>query len=1350
MRTEFARDDIIQLAVTVSDGTDSAVSNIVTVTIDNALPVITGVALSPTAPTTDTDLIATPSFADADGDTSITFAYQWRSNGQVLGAYTTQTLPSTAFQSGDLIDVVVVPHDGFDAGAPYTSTAIRVANTPPQIAGVSIDPDPVLTNDDATAVPIAWFDADGDTPTYDYAWTVNGFSVSGNVATLISDQFDKGDTVQATVTPRDPSSSGTPKTATFLVANTPPAASGFALTPSNPTTQDDIQASVATMADADSDPMELSCSWSVQGNPIGGSNCTLSSGLFVRGDLVEVTASVSDGTDAVTFTGNKTIGNARPRVNSLSITPTQATSSDTLTAVSSWFDADNDPVTLTYAWTANGAPLAGTTDTLSPSSFVRGQAIAVTATPHDLIEAGVPMTSVAVTIDNSPPSIAGVTLSPAAPRTTDALTATPSGWTDQDGDSPDHLYQWRVDNQLVTGQVGATLDESHFAKGDVVKVTAQPHDGFEPGATVTASVTIGNSPPEAGSLTLTPNPPTSQQALTAGLVGYSDPDAADTLTVSCAWLVNGQSAGTPSCTLDPSAFSRGQIVDVQVTVGDGTDSDSRTAQVTAANAPPVASQVYITPGDAHTDDALAANVVASDADNDAISHTYQWRANEGLVGSNSPSLSPLSFSKGDEITVTATPFDGFESGLAVESAIVTIQNSVPSIDSVDLVPGAPTTSTHLTATLNNYQDADPSDPHSPQIRWSVNNQAVVGESSPTLTSPNFKRNDMVTVSVTPYDEEDQGMKVTDQVTIGNAIPVVTASIRPIGATSSDALFINTDTWNDADLDDGLADIQSLTVTWFWQIAGVDYDLTGPVLAGPIPRGTWVHAEVVPYDGIDSGSTFTTGAIQIGNTRPTGADVSISPTDPTSWDSLTAVLAGNGSDVDGDPVSFHFRWYADNELIVGASLQTLPPANVVRDAQITVEAIPFDDIDEGLGRFSDPVTVDNGLPSTPTVFLPASPASRDDLQCTITTHSVDPDGDAISYEFVWTRTGVAFTDDLATTVYPGDTVPSSATLANQVFECQVTPSDIYGSGDTATANATIAAPYIVKTTVGDEHTCMLDSDGAVYCIGYDAGQSVRLIPPVGVLFDDIHTNASLNCGVTQGGAEVQCWGNGDSDIEDPDDWPQLSDIPGATRFLTVEFGTEHGCVLTDHPTDNVHCYGNDYTTNKVTGAPSGRYDVLTVGSNTSCAIAEAPSRLPFCWGNDYSSNNLVDDTPVNEPLLDISLEHDHACAVRFNGTPYCWGNTGNYDKGEPPDPFAIYTEIEAGRFFTCAKKPDNTLECWGHASTHEYTTPPDGEFDQFDSAKEHSCAVTLGGASVECWGRNNRGEAPELWYPPAAP
>jgi len=92
---------------------------------------------------------------------------------------------------------------------------------------------------------------------------------------------------------------------------------------------------------------------------------------------------------------------------------------------------------------------------------------------------------------------------------------------------------------------------------------------------------------------------------------------------------------------------------------------------------------------------------------------------------------------------------------------------------------------------------------------------------------------------------------------------------------------------------------------------------------------------------------------------------------------------------------------------------------------------------------------NQPPSQPVVEIqPASPDDGDDLECTITTPSVDPEGYTVIYLYEWEVDG-------SPSGLTADTVDSSETLVGEEWTCTVTPHDGVHPGPTASDTIEIA-------------------------------------------------------------------------------------------------------------------------------------------------------------------------------------------------------------------------------------------------------------------------------------------------------
>ena len=97
-------------------------------------------------------------------------------------------------------------------------------------------------------------------------------------------------------------------------------------------------------------------------------------------------------------------------------------------------------------------------------------------------------------------------VAPAGPTTSGIVTATPSGFSDPDGDALTYQYQWKVNGTAIAGATGETFDLSvagHGDRGDVVSVDVTARDPKGHVSTgVNDSVTVVNIAPVEGSVAI--------------------------------------------------------------------------------------------------------------------------------------------------------------------------------------------------------------------------------------------------------------------------------------------------------------------------------------------------------------------------------------------------------------------------------------------------------------------------------------------------------------------------------------------------------------------------------------------------------------------------------------------------------------------------------------------------------------------------------------------------------------------------------------------------------------------------------------------------------------------------------
>ena len=310
--------------------------------------------------------------------------------------------------------------------------------------------------------------------------------------------------------------------------------------------------------------------------------------------------------------------------------------------------------------------------------------------------------------------------------------------------------------------------------------------------------------------------------------------------------------------------------------------------------------------------------------------------------------------------------------------------------------------------------------------------------------------------------------------------------------------------------------------------------------------------------------------------------------------------------------------------------------------------------------------------------------------------------------------------------------------------------------------------VVQLVAGNNHTCVLQASGVVYCwgdnrfgqLGYNRTDNLADGEPVtsfgtvtlGGIATRIAAGGDHTCAVLQGGA-LRCWGR--------NDFGQLG------RGNTANIGDN----------ETVDSAGNVDL-----GAGISVKD-LALGSSHTCALLTTGAVR--CWGRNSegqlgygNATTLGDNEPINN-LPNVSLTGTvrklvagefHTCALTMAGTLRCWGgngfgqlgqNMGAINWGDQANEFpstlpsdiitgAPVTDVAAGDDHTCALSSDGQLKCWGRGEEGELGygsvgtgarlgAPPaagvnlDGvTSSQITAGLAHTCALRSN-SSVRCWG-----------------
>lgn len=207
--TATTRGDVWTVYVTPNDGNIDGPAGMDSVTLGNGAPTLSSVSITPVVAYTDDTLTANPSgYSDPDGDAE-DYHYQWYVNGTAVAGATDSTLAGTEFVKSDAVTVEVWPWDGFEEGSSVTSGTRTISNSLPTAPSVDVTPNYPEDDDDlACTVTASSSDADGDTISYTYAWTVDGVLSAITTNTVAASYTTDGEVWLCTVTPDDGTASG--------------------------------------------------------------------------------------------------------------------------------------------------------------------------------------------------------------------------------------------------------------------------------------------------------------------------------------------------------------------------------------------------------------------------------------------------------------------------------------------------------------------------------------------------------------------------------------------------------------------------------------------------------------------------------------------------------------------------------------------------------------------------------------------------------------------------------------------------------------------------------------------------------------------------------------------------------------------------------------------------------------------------------------------------------------------------------------------------------------------------------------------------------------------------------------
>lgn len=422
----------------------------------------------------------------------------------------------------------------------------------------------------------------------------------------------------------------------------------------------------------------------------------------------------------------------------------------------------------------------------------------------------------------------------------------------------------------------------------------------------------------------------------------------------------------------------------------------------APNTPPTATNVLLGPTGAVTTSTLTLSYTYSDAENDPESGTtIEWFRDGVQLSLTGTTASPSLTSKHQEWYAVITPSDGDDAGTSVTSNILTIANSIPTMDAPSIVPATPETDDELTFTASG-SDAD-QDTLSYETRWLLEG-VVISELDNSQSVPSYatRSGENWSMDTRANDGEANSSWQTSQTvqiggTVENTAPSVSSVvIAPENPLTGDDLSFSY-TYADAE-----NDVETRHEVEWYRNGQLDDVFKGSgIPASSTEKGQIWNAKVRVNDGAAWSAWTSSNQIIIGNTAPITTTLEVSSSSLTTLE--TTEITFEHFDIDGDMMSnSEVIWLKDGVRISSLDGSTTLPAESTEKGQVwTVLVRAGDGSLLSENTLSHDVTIINSAPSL-TIEFSENPSAINALNATIATSDVDDD--AVTTTTKWYRNG----------------------------------------------------------------------------------------------------------------------------------------------------------------------------------------------------------------------------------------------------------------------------------------------------------------------------------------------------------
>lgn len=754
----------------------------------------------------------------------------------------------------------------------------------------------------------------------------------------------------------------------LVVANTPPPKPVIVVTPDAPTTTSTLAVQVSQQAaDADGDKVTYTAAWLKDGKPqtLRGDPMRVPGELIAKNEEWRIVLTPSDGEEeGESATAVTSIQNTPPGAPALAFTPRDVRVDDVLQVqvAKPALDADGDAVTYEYRTFVNEAPLELPLDRASvpPRVLRKGAKVKIEVTSFDGTARG-DKAAIELVVQNTVPPTPQLAISPAKPRTDEALVVAVVGSAeDTDRDPLTYRHGWTVDGAKADHPL--VVPASATKKHQRWRLSVTPFDGQQEGKSATAEVVVENTPPEPPVLVLDRYRFATDAEVVPRVQAPAVDADGDAVKLAYRWTKNGQPAGFPETktTLTAADTKKGDEWQLEVVPSDG-EATGRSTRLAFSvfNTPPTAPVVKLSQQTPTTRDRVEVTVstASTDVDLDALVYRHRWFRDGRPVAAwalDKRALEPGEAKKGEQWRVEVVAFDGEVEGPAA-SAELKVGNHTPEPPLVEVQPVGATTDTELVCKVTRAATDADGDPLRLSTRWFI-------DAVPVALSPELDRLPAaLTTKLRSVHCEVEASDGLARSAVAKAQPIVvqnsppgapTTAIAPRAPRTADELVCEVTTAA------GDADFDAVKNAFVWKVDGTLFPgaTAHRVPATATARGQRWECEVTASDGAMQGPAART-IVTIGNTPPTPARIHVVPSRPVAGQDLTCAVLVEATDADADKVEYRYTWLKDGVPQSFARTSGLVPGRLVKAKDLwKCEVTPFDGTDDGPRTTSQDVVI----------------------------------------------------------------------------------------------------------------------------------------------------------------------------------------------------------------------------------------------------------------------------------------------------------------------------------------------------------------------------------------------------------